>query len=342
MNKKTAIITGVTGQMGSYLTELCLSKGISVIGAVRRLSVPNNQNIIHITDPNFTKELMDLGDSHSISSFVEKHKPDYFFNCAANSFVGTSWDCPEQHFEYNTLGVLRQLEAIRKYSPKTRYLNFGSSEEFGNVQYSPQDEKHPPCSRSPYGASKVAARQIVKVYRESYNMFAIQPWCFNYESPRRGVEFVTRKITVGVARILHAISNRLDFEPIQLGNLDARRDWSHAKDFAEGVFLMIENAFPKEYVLSSGNTHTVRSFIERAFLVAGLVTSWKGTGINEKLVDEFDRVLVSINPKFFRPADVELLLGDSQLIRKELGWKPNYSFDNLITEMVNEDIKKLS
>lgn len=181
---KTVVITGVTGQMGSYLADEYINRGYNVVGAVRRLSVPNNKNISHLLSHRlFKTDIMDLGDAHSINKFVDKYKPDYFFNCAANSFVGTSWDCPEQHFEFNTLGVLRQLEAIKTFSPNTRYLNFGSSEEFGNVQYSPQDEKHPPCSRSPYGASKVAARQIIKVYRESYNLFAVQCWCFNYESP---------------------------------------------------------------------------------------------------------------------------------------------------------------
>jgi GDPmannose 4,6-dehydratase len=308
---KTAIVTGVTGQMGSFFAEFLLSQGITVIGVTRRLSVPNEENIKKIKDnEKIIFELMDLGDSHSINNIVEKYKPDYFINCAANSFVGTSWDCPEQHFEYNCLGVLRQLEAIRKHSPSTRYINFGSSEEFGDVVTVPQDENHPPRARSPYGASKIAARQIIKVYRESYSLYALQCWCFNYESERRGEEFVTRKITKGVARIQHAIKNGISFEPIKLGNLEAKRDWSYCVDFVDGVWKMLNQDANylkgdfedfnfryqhdgqnerskqretqwlskniKEYVLSSDETHSIREFVELAFKSAGIEGIWIG------------------------------------------------------------------
>ena len=370
---KTAIITGVTGQMGSYFAEFLLAKGFRVVGTARRLSVPNKENIGDFIDhENFFYKTMDLGDAHSINTIVEKFRPDYFINCAANSFVGSSWDVPEQHMEFNALGVLRQLEAIRNYSPKTRYVNFGSSEEFGNVQYSPQDEKHPSCSRSPYGASKVAARQLVKVYRESYGLYAIQCWCFNYESPRRGEEFVTRKITKGVARIKHAMDRDEGFEPIELGNMDAQRDWGHALDYVDGVWRMLnqqecmmyifeedhgalpdydDSFIPKEYVLSSGKTHTIRSFVEKAFQYAGIKGFWSEGGLqgNSPLNKQFMThsskpnegalTLVRVNPEFYRPAEVELLLGDSSKIRKDLGWEPKFDLDMLVEDMVKSDIR---
>lgn len=367
---KVAIVTGVTGQMGSYFAEYLLAKGYRVVGAVRRLSVPNRENLQHVKHEAFTVEPMDLGDAHSINSLIQRHKPDLFVNCAANSFVGSSWDYPEQHMEYNALGVLRQLEAIRKYSPLTRYVNFGSSEEFGDVQYVPQDEKHPARARSPYGASKIAARQIVKVYRESYNLYALQCWCFNYESERRGEEFVTRKITKAVARIKHAIENRLPFEPLELGNLDAKRDWSHAEDYCDGVYRMLQQdpTNLKEYVLSSNETHTVREFVELAFKEAGLTHgSWYNPTLDPKneryelhycgyvvgAPEDSTRVIhrgdfthepawaktvVKINPAFYRPAEVSLLHGESTLARTELGWKPQNTFQDLVRRMVQHDI----
>jgi GDPmannose 4,6-dehydratase len=285
---------------------------------------------------------MDLGDSHSINNIVEKYKPDYFINCAANSFVGTSWDCPEQHFEYNCLGVLRQLEAIRKHSPSTRYVNFGSSEEFGDVVTVPQNETHPARARSPYGASKIAARQIIKVYRESYDLFAIQCWCFNYESERRGCEFVTRKITKAVARIKRAIDNEEAYDLLELGNINSQRDWSYCPDFVDGVWKMLNQQQPREYVLSSNETHTIREFVELAFEAAGIQGYWLGSGINEIFLQkETERVLMVINEKFYRPAEVELLLGDSTKARQELEWKPKTSFKNLVDKMVFHDIMLL-
>ncbi len=350
---ETAIITGVTGQMGSYLAEFLLRMGIKVVGAVRRLSVPNTSNIKNFaTHPSFSLETMDLGDAHSISSLIEKHKPNYFINCAANSFVGTSWQCPEQHFEYNCLGVLRQLESIRRHSPHTKYLNFGSSEEFGDVKYSPQNESHPPSSRSPYGASKAAARQVVKVFKESYNLYAVQCWCFNYESERRGEEFVTRKITKGVTRILQAIKNNESFKPIELGNLDSMRDWSHAEDFADGVWKMLNQKTEiKDYILSSGETHSIREFVDLAFKNVDIEGSWHGKGVSEELsissslaekLNVKSSILVKVNPEFYRPAEVHLLLGDSFKARADLGWQPKISFQELVSRMVKNDVNNLT
>ncbi len=341
MNKK-AIITGVTGQMGSYMADYLTNQGITVVGTVRRLSVPNEENLKQLKHRDkISFELMDLGDPHSINNIIKKHQPDYFINCAANSFVGSSWDCPEQHMDFNTLGVLRQLEAIRQHSPHTRYYNFGSSEEFGDVQYSPQDENHPARARSPYGASKIAARQIIKVYRESYNLFAIQGWHFNYESERRGIEFVTRKITKAVGRIARALRDGKDFEPLELGNLNASRDWSHCMDIAQGAWLMLNQPEPKEYVLSSNETHTIREFVEAAFAFAGFGAEkchWEGAGVHEVYMHE-DVVLVKINSDYYRPAEVELLLGDSTKIREELGWEPKTNFLGLVQKMVQNDLK---
>lgn len=348
---KTAIVTGVTGQMGSFFAEFLLEKGIKVIGVTRRLSVPNEENIKKIKNwQDITFELMDLGDSHSIHSVIEKYKPDYFINCAANSFVGTSWDCPEQHFEFNTLGVLRQLEAIRKHSPHTRYINFGSSEEFGDVVTVPQDETHPARARSPYGASKIAARQIVKVYRESYNLYALQCYCFNYESERRGSEFISRKITLNVARIKKSMQNGEGFAPMELGNLDAKRDWSYCPDFVEGVWLMLnQEEEPNEYVFSSNETHTVREFVELAFEAAGIKGIWYRP-LTDPVQEEFilaednglatkqKITLVKINPKFFRPCEVQLLHGNSNRARQELGWEPKTSFHQLVEKMVACDL----
>ena len=237
---KKAIVTGVTGQVGSYMADFLLKfTNIKVYGAIRRLSVPNHKNIEHIKDPNFELIEMDLGDEHSIFTTIQEIQPDYFINFAANSFVGNSWHMPVNHFDTNALGVMRQLEAIRKICPNCRYYNAGSSEEFGDVMYSPQDLKHPPRPRSPYGASKVAARQIVKVWRDSYNLFAVQGYLFNHESERRGEEFVTRKITMNVARIKKELDEGKKPEPFELGNVEAKRDWSHAEDFVRAVWLML-------------------------------------------------------------------------------------------------------
>ena len=348
--KETIIITGVTGQMGSWLADYFLGKDFDVIGTVRRLSVPNHDNIEHINNRRFRLELMDLGDSYSIDNLINLYKPDYFINCAANSFVADSWKSPAQYFDYNSLGVLRQLEAINRFSPKTKYLNFGSSEEFGDVQYSPQDEKHPLRARSPYGASKIAARQIVKVYRESYKLYAVQPWCFNYESERRGKQFITRKVAIAVANAYHSIKNNCSFRPVEVGNLEARRDWSYAVDFIDGIWKML-NQNPdnlKEYVFASGENHTIREFIETAFAIVGIKGEWMGKTSQQqafwhisgpKGAASRDSILVQVNQKFYRQNELEILLGDSSLARKELGWAPTTSFHSLVQKMVEHEIK---
>jgi len=346
MNKiKKVIVTGVTGQVGSYMAEFLLKfTNVEVYGAIRRLSVPNHQHIEHLKlDPKFHLVEMDLGDEHSINACIEEIKPDYFINFAANSFVGLSWKMPVNHFQNNTMGVLHQLQAIRKHCPECRYYNAGSSEEFGDVVYSPQDLKHPSRPRSPYGASKVAARQIVKVWRDSYNLFAVQGYLFNHESERRGEEFVTRKITKAVARIKKAIESNEEFEPLELGNLEAQRDWSHAEDFVRAVWLMLKADAPKDYLLASGETHSVKEFVELSFKYGGLNCRWhyEDNPRDTKLIHEdTGKIVLKINPKFYRPAEVELLLGDPSEAQNELNWEKSVDFDTLVRRMVINDIEK--
>jgi len=348
MSKKV-IITGVTGQDGSYMADLLLEDtDYEIYGMVRRTSSKNYKNIEHLlSNPRFKIVTGDLSDSQSIDNLIREIKPDYFINLAAQSFVGSSWQIPEQTFDIDAIGVIRCLESIRKHIPNCRFYNAGSSEELGNVDYSPQDENHPLKPRSPYGAAKAAARHLVKVYRESYNLFAIQGLLYNHESERRGEEFVTRKITKNIARIKKALNNNEKFEPLELGNIDTKRDWSHAKDFVRGIWLMLNQSEPKEYILSSGEAHTVREFIEKAFKMAGIHGEWVGKDTAEKYILKktlnsiyYDnQILVKINPEFYRPAEVDLLLGDSSKARKELNWKLDISFDSLVKIMVENDLK---
>lgn len=341
---KKVIITGVTGQDGSYMADLLLEEtDYDIFGMVRRASTNNHHNIKHLLDnPRFKLITGDLTDSQSIDNIVREIKPDYFINLAAQSFVGASWQIPEQTFDIDSIGVIRCLEAIRKHVPECRFYNAGSSEELGNVDYSPQDEEHPLKPRSPYGAAKAAARHIVKVYRESYNLFAIQGLLYNHESPRRGEEFVTRKITKEVAKIKKALNNKQPVEPLELGNIYSQRDWSHAKDFVRGIWLMLNHKYPKEYILASGETHTVKNFIEKAFSVVDIFGDWYDTDVNEKFISSEGVILVKINPDFYRPAEVDLLLGDPVKAKLELKWRPLISFDDLVQEMVMSDLKNIN
>lgn len=346
---KTALITGVTGQDGSLMVDFLLKNtDLNVIGTARRLSVPNHENINHLKDEKRFRLIdLDVTDSENISEVVQKEKPDYFINFAANSFVGNSWSMPVNHMQTNCMAVLHQLEAIKKHAPHCRYYNAGSSEQFGNIDYCPQDINHPFKPRSPYGASKCSAHHLVKVYRESYNLYAVQGILFNHEGVRRGEEFVTRKITKGVARIYHAIKNKKSFQPLSLGNIFAERDWSDAEDFVEGIWLMLNQDNPKDYVLSSNETHSIKDFIDLAFEHAKIEGVWIGLGKNSRYIipnyvadiaDIRSQVLVEINELFYRPAEVDILLGDSTPARKELGWNPKTSFSQLVKKMVDNDI----
>ena len=350
--EKLVFITGVTGQDGSFLVDYLLKNtNYFIIGGARRLSIKNHENLAHLdNNPRFKLVNFDLSDTHSINKIVDKLKPDYFINLAAQTFVGSSWDFPAQTWECNTTAIIHILEAIRQHKPTCRFYNAGSSEEYGDVEYIPQDEKHPSKPRSPYGASKCAARQLVKVYRESYNLYAIQGLLFNHEGTRRGEEFVTRKITKGVARIKKAILEGKSFESIELGNVKAKRDWSDAEDFVDGIWKMLNQKAPNEYVLSSNETHTIAEFVWHAFKSADIEGAWHGQAesaefsITTKDAIKYEpvvSVLVKINPKFYRPAEVELLLGDSSKARKELGWKPETSFEQLVDKMVKNDLKQI-
>lgn len=348
-DKKVVIVTGVTGQDGSHMVDFLLKNtDYTIFGGVRRLSVYNHKNINHINSDRFHLINFDLTDSHAIARIVEKLQPDYFINFAAQSFVASSWDFARQTWAANSTSILDILEAIRLYKPSCRLYQAGSSEEFGNVLYAPQDEKHPLRPRSPYGASKAASRQLIKVYRDSYNLYAIQGWLFNHEGVRRGEEFVTRKITKNIARIYYAIKNNEEFKPLELGNLDAKRDWSDAEDFVEGVWMMLNqevynknyDGTPKDYVFSSNETHTIKEFVEKAFDNADIKGKWVGENEHSMYINEQNKVLVQVNPKFYRPAEVELLLGDSSKARQDLGWNPKVSFTNLVKKMVDNDIKQ--
>lgn len=358
---KRVLISGVSGQDGSYMADYLLANTSHLVyGMVRRTAKPDYSNLRGaLANPRFKLVTGDLSDSASIDNVVKEIRPDYFINLAAQSFVASSWTIPEMTFDVDATGVIRCLEAVRKHVPHCRFYNAGSSEEYGDVITTPQDEKHPPRARSPYGAAKVAARQIVKVYRESHGLYAVQGLLFNHESERRGPEFVTRKITLGVARIAAAIRAGQPFEPIELGNLDSKRDWSHAEDFVDGIWRMLNQEDYRqdsqsdwtlqEYVLASGETHTVRSFIQKAFAAAGIEGMWFNTGwqldpkdeeyilARDGLATKLKVTLVCINPTFYRPAEVELLLGDPSRAKTELGWAPKISFDQLVERMVRND-----
>ena len=347
--KKKVLVTGVLGQDGANMVEYLLKNtDYDIFGIIRRSSNPNFINCQwFINDSRFKLIYGDLSDSVSIDSIVQNIKPDYFINFGAQSFVGCSWEIPLQTFDTNATGVARCLEAIRKHSPSCRFYSAGSSEEFGDVAYSPQDINHPIKPRSPYGASKASARHIVKVYRESYNLYAVHGILFNHEGTKRGEEFVTRKITKGVAKIKKAIDNNQVFAPIELGNIDSKRDWSDSEDFVDGVWKMLNQEKPKDYILSSNETHSIREFIELAFKSAKIDGAWHGQGLSEEYSitteyalknDPASSVLIKINPKFYRPAEVDLLLGDSNPAREELGWQPKISFNQLVKKMVDHDL----
>lgn len=340
---KKVIITGVTGQDGSNMVRYLLKNtDFDLFGTTRRLSVKNHINIEDVDNPRFKLIMLDISDQQSINNQVKLIRPDYIINFAAQSFVGESWNSPIHTFTTNTLSVMYFLESIREYCPSCRFYSAGSSEEFGDVEYVPQDINHPLRPRSPYGASKCAARHIVKVYRESYNLFAIHCILFNHEGIRRGKEFVTRKITSNIARIKKEISRGEKITPFQLGNIYAKRDWSDSEDFVEAVWLMLNMEKPREYVLSSNETHTVKEFVELSCKAAELDYKWVET--NNELETKLmvgDEVIMTISEKYYRPAEVDILFGDSTETRKVLNWEPKVSFENLIKKMVNHDIKLL-
>jgi len=341
---KKIIITGVTGQDGSHMADYLLKNtNYKIYGAVRRLSVKNHENILHLeNEPRFELINMDLNDAHSMRDAIIDIQPDYFINFAAQSFVAGSWDYPIQTWDTDADAVLHILESIRRFAPACRFYNAGSSEEFGDVIYSPQNEEHPLRPQSPYGAAKCAARHIVRVYRESYGLFAIQGWLFNHEGTRRGLDFVTRKISNGVAKIKHAIESGKEIPTLQLGNIDAQRDWTDAEDFMEGVWMMLNRDKPKNYVLASGKMYTVREFLNESLKCADIKFLSKGSEENEEYYTEDGKLIFKVNPKFYRPAEVHELCGDCSLAEQEMGWTRKTDFYGLVKKMYNNDYELLS
>ena len=341
---KTALITGVTGQDGSYLAELLLEKGYFVYGLVRRSSTFNRGRIEHLRDnKNFKMLYADLSDSSSLIHILYQTKPDEVYNLAAQSHVRISFDIPEYTADVDGVGVLRLLEGIRMLQEETgkkvKFYQASTSELFGKVQEVPQKETTPFYPRSPYGCAKIYGYWITKNYRESYNMFACNGILFNHESPRRGENFVTKKITYEVARIKAGLT-----ECMALGNLDAKRDWGHAKDFVEAMWLMVQQETPDDFVIATGETHSVREFLEEAFKSVGISIKSNGkVGVEEEYIrTDTGKVVVKIDPVFFRPAEVELLIGDSSKAKKELGWVPKILFKDLVKEMVLSDLSLIN
>jgi GDPmannose 4,6-dehydratase len=314
-----ALITGITGQDGSYLAEFLLGKGYEVVGVVRRTSHDSYERIGHLLD-RVAIVAADLLDQHSLTQVIQEHRPDEVYNLAAQSFVPTSWQQPVLTGEFTALGVTRILEAIRLAHPRARFYQASSSEMFGKVQETPQRETTPFYPRSPYGVAKVYGHWITVNYRESYDLFAVSGILFNHESPRRGLEFVTRKVTDGAARIKLGLATEL-----RLGNLDARRDWGFAGDYVEAMWLMLQQDVPRDYVIGTGEQHTVQELVEIAFARAGL--DW--------------RTHVVQDPRFMRPAEVETLLADPSAARRDLGWTPKVSFRALVEMMVDADLARL-
>lgn len=330
---KKALITGITGQDGSYLAELLLEKGYEVYGIMRRKSVVDYGNVEHIKDKlNFI--YADMTDVVSLIRAMRISQADEVYNLAAQSFVATSWEQPLATADIDALGVTNMLEAIRTVKPEARFYQASTSEMFGLVQEMPQKETTPFYPRSPYGVAKVYGHWITKNYRESYDMYACSGILFNHESERRGLEFVTRKITDAVARIKLGVQDH-----VELGNMDSKRDWGHSKDYVHAMWLMLQQDKADDYVVATGETRTVREFVELAFGHVGIDVEWKGQGVDEIGVDKATgKTIVTINPKFFRPAEVEVLLGDPAKAEKVLGWKRDISFSQLVERMVKNDM----
>lgn len=331
---KRALITGVTGQDGSYLSELLLEKGYEVYGIMRRKSVVDYGNVTHLKDKlHFI--YADMTDLVSLVNAMKVSQADEMYNLAAQSFVATSWEQPIATADIDGMGVVNMLEAIRMVKPEARFYQASTSEMFGLVQETPQRETTPFYPRSPYGVAKLYGHWMTKNYRESYGMFTCSGILFNHESERRGLEFVTRKITNAAAHIKLGL-----LDHVELGNMDAKRDWGHSKDYVRAMWLMLQQDKPDDYVVATGETRTVREFVEAAFRPLGMELIWKGSGVDEVGVDKNSgKVVVSVNPKFFRPAEVQLLLGDPAKAETKLGWKREISFDGLVARMVENDME---
>lgn len=341
---KTALITGITGQDGAYLAELLLNKGYQVHGVKRRASLFNTDRIDHLyQDPheknrNFFLHYGDLTDSTNLIRIIQEVQPDEIYNLAAQSHVQVSFETPEYTANADALGTLRLLEAIRilGLADKTRFYQASTSELYGKVQEIPQSEKTPFYPRSPYAVAKLYSYWITVNYREAYNIFGCNGILFNHESPLRGETFVTRKITRAIARIKLGLQ-----EKIYLGNMNAKRDWGHAADYVEAMWLILQQDKPDDYVIATGETHSVREFVELAFAQVGIEMVWQGEGISEQGVDKATgKILVEVDPRYFRPTEVELLLGDPSKAKQQLGWEPKVTFRELVQTMVEADLEE--
>ena len=340
---KKALITGITGQDGSYLAELLLDKGYEVHGIIRRASTFNTQRIDHIyQDPHEENVKLklhygDMTDSSNLSRLVEKINPDEIYNLAAQSHVGTSFEIPEYTTDVDAMGTLRLLDAIKESEVECKFYQASTSELYGKVQEVPQTEETPFYPRSPYAAAKLYAYWIVRNYREAYDLFAVNGILFNHESPRRGKRFVTRKITRAVARITKGKQDK-----IYLGNMNSKRDWGYAKDYVKMMWMMLQHDTPEDFVIATGETHTVREFVEAAFSHVDIEIEWKGEGVDEKGIDkDSGKVLVEVDPKYFRPTEVDLLIGDPSKAKEELGWEPEVKFRELVQLMVQSDLEAI-
>ena len=343
---KTALITGITGQDGSYLVRSLIEKGYRVFGIKRRASSFNTERIddiyedIHEPEPHYRLIYGDMVDSTNLIRIVQETQPDEIYNLAAQSHVHVSFETPEYTANADALGTLRILEAVRLLGlgKKTRIYQASTSELYGNAAECPQNESTPFQPRSPYAAAKLYAYWMIVNYREAYGFHASNGILFNHESPMRGETFVTRKITRAVAAIKHSLQDR-----VYLGNLDAKRDWGHARDYVEGMWLMLQRDQPDDYVLATGETHSVREFVEAAFAEVGITIVWHGEGIDEKGADAVtNRTLVEVDPRYFRPTEVDLLCGDASKARRVLGWSHTTSFAQLVSEMVRSDLAKIT
>ena len=341
---KTALITGITGQDGSYLAELLLEKGYRVHGVIRRSSSFNTFRIDHLYNrKGILNEVLflhygDLTDSSNLNRLLEKIRPDEIYNLGAQSHVQVSFEVPEYTAEVDGIGTLRFLDAIRETKVETRFYQASTSELYGLAQEVPQTEKTPFYPRSPYAAAKLYAYWITVNYREAYHLFASNGILFNHESERRGKTFVTRKISVAAARIKHGLN-----EVLLLGNLDARRDWGYAPEYVEGMWRILQAGRPDDFILATGETHTVREFVEEAFRVLGDEIQWEGTGAAEKgILRSTGKPVVGINPRYFRPTEVDLLIGDASKAKTVLGWEPKVRFKELVRIMVEADHAKMN
>jgi GDPmannose 4,6-dehydratase len=344
---KKALITGITGQDGSYLAELLLEKGYEVHGIIRRSSSFNTKRIEHLYLDEYVKDMSkkpriklhygDLTDSSNLNRILEKVHPDEIYNLAAQSHVKVSFEVPEYTAEVDGIGVLRFLDAIKETGISTKFYQASTSELFGKVQEIPQTEKTPFYPRSPYGVAKLYSYWIVKNYREAYGLYACNGILFNHESPRRGETFVTRKITIAAVQIKKGLQNRL-----YLGNLNAKRDWGYAPEFVEAMWLMMQQDIPEDFVIATNETHTVREFVELAFRNLGFNIVWKGKEENEKGYDKASgRCIVEIDPKYYRPTEVDMLIGDYSKAKTLLGWEPKVTFNELVKLMVDSDLHEM-